>query len=326
MSMAELCNDYHFLQALRLTSLFINIFKICIPILLIILGSYNMFQVIISSDQNAIKNQSLKFMRSVISAVIIFLLPTVIKIAFSLVTDIAKISNLVEFCTSNATSANIAHLKELSKIRIEEENKKVGTDYEVSYDKSKFILAKAKANEKNNITTAGSSNLYSFLMNYEGHTPYCDSSNSTYQAVDIGDGAVTIGYGITNHVINVSLGECISTDTVDKYFMDNIDSLRNQVKEEVARTSISDWNDAKTDATTSLAYNCGISYAKKVVEGYAASKNEGALNAFKSCTHASNGDSSFTEGLKTRRDGEYELFISGNYETGFHERQRKYIN
>lgn len=107
-----------------------------------------MFQVIISSDQNAIKNQSLKFMRSVISAVIIFLLPTVIKIAFSLVTDIAKISNLVEFCASNATSANIAHLKELSKIRIEEENKKVGTDYEVSYDKSKFIWPKLKQMKK----------------------------------------------------------------------------------------------------------------------------------------------------------------------------------
>lgn len=325
MTPAELCSDYHFLEGIRLIKYFITIAKIFIPIILIAMGSYDLFKSLINVDANDLKKQLMTFSKRIASAAIIFLLPTIITIAFSLVTNVSSFANLISVCSNNASKENIAHLKVLTKQRIEA-NKKLGQNYEIVYEKSNYVLQRAKQNELNGISSGGGSDLYSFVMQYEGHEGYCDDSKTTYKAVDIGDGAVTIGYGVTNHVMNVSVGDCIDTNTVDNYFMDNIDAIKLQVEKEVNTANISEWDDAKTTAVTSIGYNCGFSYAKKVIQGYASGGNDGALRGFKSCTKAANGNDAFTQGLIKRRDGEYELFLTGNYETGFTNRNEiKYI-
>lgn len=324
MTTVELCSDYHFLEGIRVLKYIITVLKILIPLVLIILGSIDLSKAVIDPANSDIKKQSVVFTKRVASAAIIFLLPTIITITFSLIIDYSSFANLLTTCMNNATSENIAHLKEIANQRIEA-NKKVAVNYNITYEKSSYVMARARKNSANGLSSAGTEDLYSFIMSYEGHEGYCDDSKTKYVAKDIGDGAVTIGYGITNHVINVNVGDCMDVQTIDNLFMDHIDSLKGQVEADVASANISNWDDAKTDATVSIGYNCGMSYAKKVIQAYASSGNDGALSAFKSCTHASNGNSSMTGALTKRRDGEYELFTTGNYDSGFYEREVKYI-
>ena len=312
----DFCNDYHFLEALRIVKFILTVLKIVIPILLIGFGSYDYLQTILNSEENTLSNQTKKLTTRIVSAFMIFLIPTIVNIVFNLTDNFSDLSFMITTCVGNANQSYIKELKEAEKIKLEAMEEKSKT-YSSRYDPSKYVLKHA--------SNGAESSMYSFIMSYEGHTDYCDQNQTKYKAQDIGDGAVTIGYGITDAIYNVSVGDCVDTDIIDQFYMDHIDETKGEIEQMVKAANITDWNDAKTTAAISLSYNCGSSYGQKLVQSYAASGNEGALSVFKSCTHASNGNDSFTEGLKTRRDGEYELFSTGNYETGFYERQRKYI-
>ncbi len=312
----DLCSDYHVLEALRIIRFIILVLRIAIPVLLIVLGSMDFFKTVLDPDKDDISKQARQIGTRVLSAFIIFLLPSIIKLAFSFTANFADLSFIMTTCFENAETSYINQLKQIEKERLQSyENNSVS--YKSKYSVSRYVLKKSK--------NTGVGSMYSFIMQYEGNEGYCDSSNTQYKAVDIGDGVVTIGYGVTNHIFDVNLGDCVDTEIVDDYFMKHVDEKKEFVEGLVKQTNITDWDDAKTTAAISLGYNCGDDYAKKLVQSYAASGNDGALNTFKSCTHAGNGNESFTEGLKTRRDGEYELFTTGNYDTGFYERTRKYI-
>lgn len=312
----NLCSDYHFLDGLRIVKFVLTTLKIVIPIILIGYGSYDFIQTVLDPDKKTMTNQVKIFVTRIVSAFIIFLLPTILKVSLGFMDGFSDMAFALNTCFENANESYINELKKADKARLEALNQKDVT-YVSHYEASKYVLRKAK--------NASESSEYSFIMNYEGHTDYCDDAGTKYKAVDIGDGAVTIGYGITDAVYDVKLGDCVDTEIIDQLYMDQINKSKEDIEELVKQTNITDWNDAKTTAAISLSYNCGSSYAEKLVNSYAASGNEGALSVFKSCTHAANGNDDFTEGLKTRRDGEYELFINGNYETGFQARERKYI-
>ncbi len=312
----NLCTDYHFLEGLRIVKFMITILKIVIPILLVGFGAYDYMQSVLNPDKNSLANQTKKLAMRITSALLIFLLPTIISVVFNLLENFSDIAYVLMTCSGNAEEKIIKELKNAEKERLNALNYK-SNNYVAKYDSSKYVLKKS--------SSSGESSMYSFIMNYEGHTDYCDSAGTKYKAVDIGDGAATIGYGITNHIFDVKVGDCIDTQIVDDYFMKHVDEKKTMIENLVKSTNITDWDDAKSTAAISLAYNCGDSYGQKLVQSYAASGNDGALGVFKSCTHAGNGNDAFTEGLKTRRDGEYELFTTGNYDIGFYERQRKYI-
>lgn len=61
------------------------VFKIVIPLLLIIFGMIDLGKAVISSDEKEIKNATTSIMRRLIAAVVIFFIPTIVGAVFGLI-------------------------------------------------------------------------------------------------------------------------------------------------------------------------------------------------------------------------------------------------
>jgi len=65
--------------------MFMLIFKIVIPIILIILGMIDLGKAVISSDEKAVSKSAKSLLNRVIAAVAIFFIPTIVGLVFNLV-------------------------------------------------------------------------------------------------------------------------------------------------------------------------------------------------------------------------------------------------
>ncbi len=72
--------------------------KIGIPIILIIYGAVDFFRVIIGSKDDEIKKAARTFLFRLISGVVIFLIPTVVSVIFSLISDFANMKGDFNAC------------------------------------------------------------------------------------------------------------------------------------------------------------------------------------------------------------------------------------
>ena len=323
---SSICSDYHVLEAIRIIKYVILAFKIIIPILLICLGSYEFFKTILNPDTDSMQVRALSFGKRIASAVIIFLIPSIISIVLSIVGNVSDYFATIGACSERATKEYIAELKTAYYAMLNQEEEV--EEYEVMFDNTRYLQAKNVTTSSGTISVSEDvlENTVSVIDYFEGHTPYCDDSESSYLCQDIGDGALTVGYGVTNYSMSgLVAGQCYSVETVDEAKKNEVSQVVAVVENEVNALNPSGWDDAKTAAAASISYNCGSSYGKRVVQQYAASGNDGALSVFKSCVHASNGNSAFTEGLKNRRDKEYDLFINGDYSVISQNRSRIYI-
>lgn len=68
----------------------ILIFKILIPVILIIMGTIDLGKAIVSSDDKAISKSISSFAKRIIIAVAIFFIPTIIGLSFDLVTEFSQ--------------------------------------------------------------------------------------------------------------------------------------------------------------------------------------------------------------------------------------------
>lgn len=316
-----LCSDYHILEGIRIAKFCLTVLKIVIPILLVVMGSIDFVKTVVTPDKRALKDQAIIFGKRVASAAVIFLVPTVIATAFSVVADAGDYFETISACFERADKEFIAELKASRREYLKNKAKKDEIVYETTYDNTLFLQvhdSSSSGASSGTATFSGEliSDTNSFINAFEGTTGYCDSAQTQYKAKDIGDGTITVGPGVTSHIMSGLVdGQCYSVSEVDAKKNEDVNSILAQVESVINSVNPSGWDDAKTVAAVSIAYNCGTSYGKKVVEQYAASGNDGALAAFNSCVHASNGNQAFTEGLKKRRDIEYEVFLNGNLNT-----------
>lgn len=130
------CADYHFLEGIRLIKYFVTVLKILIPIVLIILGSIDFYKAVNNPDN--MKGSAKQFVIRLVSALIIFLLPTVIVMFFSMATNINGQLLALNDCLKNANEEYITQLKGIAKLRAEA-NKKEAENYVITFDKSKYI-------------------------------------------------------------------------------------------------------------------------------------------------------------------------------------------
>ena len=66
------------------------VFKIVIPLLLIIFGMIDLGKAVISAEEKAIKNSTNSIIRRLIAAVVIFFVPTIVGAIFGLVDDFSE--------------------------------------------------------------------------------------------------------------------------------------------------------------------------------------------------------------------------------------------
>ena len=81
---ADDCNGLLTVQAMEFIEEIINYIRIFVPILLIILGSVDFANAIISQDQEALKKSGSKFVKRAIAAIAVFFVPLIVKVLLSL--------------------------------------------------------------------------------------------------------------------------------------------------------------------------------------------------------------------------------------------------
>ena len=139
----EFCGDYNFLEAVRIIKYVIYVFKIIIPIILISLGVFDFYKVVTSGDRAILLNQVKLFSLRVVSAMIIFLLPSIISICFNTFANYSNQLLLLDDCLKNANSEYITQLKGIAK-ELREANKKEPENYTVNFDKDKLYADSPK--------------------------------------------------------------------------------------------------------------------------------------------------------------------------------------
>lgn len=93
----NLCADENTLKVFQIGGYLLIIAKIIIPILLIVFGCVDMFKAIVG-DADALKKQIPILVKRIIAAIVIFLLPTIIDFAFTLIPDSDNSLDKYEAC------------------------------------------------------------------------------------------------------------------------------------------------------------------------------------------------------------------------------------
>jgi len=184
-------------------------------------------------------------------------------------------------------------------------------------------------------TSQGGGNLISFLSTWEGVAGESCSVNGLNgnKAIDYNDGTITVGMGVTNHLIS-SLTSYIEENNYDDYFKKNGsyyymnvgDCIPTEVSNGLAEIGImsiysSAIDDAiyslgieltqyQKDAITSFNYNLGPGYTMDLLTAYKDGGYEGLWDEMKLYVNSQGNE---LAGLKSRRKGEFALFVTGDY-------------
>ena len=92
--------------------MFLLVFKIIIPILLIIFGMVDLGKAVISSDDKAVSKAAKSLLNRVIAGVCIFFVPSIVGIIFSMVGDFGEVEGQYDICAaciSNPTNSSKCH-------------------------------------------------------------------------------------------------------------------------------------------------------------------------------------------------------------------------
>lgn len=182
-------------------------------------------------------------------------------------------------------------------------------------------------------TSTDGANLITFVTNLEGHTDYCDGGNG-YKGENIGDGTVSVGPGVTNHLLatssvagyitsngwgnyftksgngyRVNVGDCVPVSVVDKIKVYALEAIFASPLDTAAAQNGISLTQYQRDALTSFNYNVGAGYTESLVKAFATGSYEGLWNYMKEFYKTSR----FEEGLKKRRKAEFALFVTGDY-------------
>lgn len=74
------------------------VFKIVVPILLILFGMIDLGKAVVASDDKAIKSATSSLVKRAIAGVIIFFLPVIVGFIFSIVTGFSEVKEQYDIC------------------------------------------------------------------------------------------------------------------------------------------------------------------------------------------------------------------------------------
>ena len=150
-----------------------------------------------------------------------------------------------------------------------------------------------------------SENLFLFLKGYEQFSPY---------AYNIGDGVMTIGYGVTNNTgyYDLLYPSCSEKQASEVMLKSIKEVYFNAIKNDLSKRNNPKQNEI--DAFVSLSYNCGVNGCKSspMFQKYIANKSVAECVADWSDYYI-NAGTIFEEGLRDRRQKEIAIFKDGNY-------------
>lgn len=80
------------------------VFKIAIPLLLIIFGMLDLGKAVVSSDDKEIKAATTKLAKRAVAGVVIFFIPTLVGFIFSIVNGFSDVKNTYDVCKNCVVS------------------------------------------------------------------------------------------------------------------------------------------------------------------------------------------------------------------------------
>ena len=86
--------------------MFLLVFKIVIPILLIIFGMVDLGKAVISSDDKAVSKAAKSLLNRVIAGVVIFFVPTIVGAVFKMVGQFGEVKGEYDYCASCISNPN----------------------------------------------------------------------------------------------------------------------------------------------------------------------------------------------------------------------------
>ena len=94
----KFCSEPKIQKTFKFLGILLFIIKILIPILLIVLGATDYAKVVVSSDSDAISKSTKALMIRIFAGIVIFLIPTIINFAFSLIQNADTTFNDCRIC------------------------------------------------------------------------------------------------------------------------------------------------------------------------------------------------------------------------------------
>lgn len=135
----EFC-DYHFLEGVRIIKYIITVLKIVIPIIIVGMGTYDLFKTVMNPDKDSIYDKLGMLVKRVISALIIFIAPSIIQLVFDLTTNISDLMLVFNDCIKNANSEYIKALKHAAYEQTKA-NLNQSQDFSATYQKNANITS-----------------------------------------------------------------------------------------------------------------------------------------------------------------------------------------
>ena len=80
------CGSDELLNVMRLVKKILKLVQLCVPIALILFGTFDMAKAVIAGDEKKMKEAQKPFIKRIISAVIVFLIPFIVNLVMNLVT------------------------------------------------------------------------------------------------------------------------------------------------------------------------------------------------------------------------------------------------
>ena len=108
--MIEACENPDILRVIYFLKILIDIEKILVPIALIVIGSIDLSKSVMSNDEKEQKKKLNLFIKRLIYAVVIFLVPWIIEVFISLLGDLTDDVNWTD-CITNANKERIEELE-----------------------------------------------------------------------------------------------------------------------------------------------------------------------------------------------------------------------
>lgn len=251
MLLMSVCTDPQFLSALKIVKIAVGFISIVVPIILILAVMIKLIKVVIEGD-NKFKEVLKSCTLQIISAIVVFLVPTMVSLVMSVVSTVNESDSCWnnandETITSLATSSVQVRLSMLSNLTISEIKDMIKLlDYVEDESLKETAKAQGEAaiatirqavedqitkkeeeakNEKDTLVTGKFgeyTKLASFTLGWEAGQQYtCNANNgaSGYKVVNVGDGKRTTTYGMTESVIgNITGSNCNMSSTYKDYF------------------------------------------------------------------------------------------------------------
>ena len=84
-AVTEICKERPMMAIMSITKLVLQVIRILVPIALIVLGSIDIGKAVVAGDEKKIKEAQKPFVKRIIAAVIVFLIPWLVDIIMGLV-------------------------------------------------------------------------------------------------------------------------------------------------------------------------------------------------------------------------------------------------